>query len=385
MKKTILYYPVTLLLLTFAPQMKSQTSMDTLAMKLKADDSLYIERLTQIPAVIEMPYNETVRKFIDSYTGPLRSQISFMLGASNFYTPIFEEALDAYQLPLELKYLPVIESALNPSISSRAGACGLWQFMPATGRGYGLEINSLVDDRRDPIKSTWAAVRYLNYLYKRYTDWNLAIAAYNCGEGTIDKAIHRAGGKTDYWEIYSFLPRETRDYVPRFIAANYAMTYYCNHDIIASESKLPLNTDTVMVSKDLHFEQIAAICDIDIEAVKSLNPQYIRNTIPGNNKPYTLRLPMDKINTFIDRQDTIYAYRADELLKKRTVVIAKTSVAANKKGTQATGNVLYHKIKSGESLSTIASKYRVGVSQLKKWNNLKGDQIAAGKQLKINR
>ena len=193
-------------------------------------DSVYIDRLSRMPTIMEMPYNEIVRKFIDMYTGRLRNQVAFMLSACNFYMPIFEEALDTYGLPLELKYLPIIESALNPSAVSRAGASGLWQFMLNTGKIYGLESNSLVDERRDPIKATWAAARYLKDMYAIYQDWNLVIAAYNCGPGTINKAIRRAGGKTDYWEIYNYLPKETRGYVPAFIAANYVMTYYCKHN-----------------------------------------------------------------------------------------------------------------------------------------------------------
>lgn len=202
-------------------------------------DSVYIDRLSRMPTVMEMPYNEIVRKFIDMYAGRLRNQVAFMLSACNFYMPIFEEALDAYGLPLELKYLPVIESALNPSAVSRAGACGLWQFMLATGKIYGLESNSLVDERRDPIKATWAAAHYLKDMYDIYKDWNLVIAAYNCGPGTINKAIRRSGGKTDYWEIYNYLPKETRGYVPAFIAANYVMTYYCKHNICPMETDIP--------------------------------------------------------------------------------------------------------------------------------------------------
>ena len=254
-------------------------------------DSVYIDRLSRIPAVMEMPYNEIIRKFIDMYTGRLRNQVSFMLSACNFYMPIFEEALDAYNLPLELRYLPIIESALNPSAVSRAGASGLWQFMLATGKMYGLESNSLVDERRDPIKATWAAARYLKELYAIYGDWNLVIAAYNCGPGTINKAIRRANGKTDYWEIYNFLPKETRGYVPAFIAANYVMTYYCDHNICPMETNIPASTDTIQVNKKLHFEQIADICGVSLEQIKSLNPQYKKNVIPGDSKPYTLRLP----------------------------------------------------------------------------------------------
>ena len=220
-------------------------------------DSVYIDRLSRMPTVMEMPYNEIVRKFIDMYAGRLRNQVSFMLSACNFYMPIFEEALDAYNLPLELKYLPIIESALNPSAVSRAGAGGLWQFMIGTGKMYGLESNSLVDDRRDPIKATWAAARYLKDLYDIYHDWNLVIAAYNCGPGTINKAIRRSGGETDYWSIYNYLPKETRGYVPAFIAANYVMTYYCDHNICPMETNIPESTDTIQVNKNLHFQQIA--------------------------------------------------------------------------------------------------------------------------------
>lgn len=243
-------------------------------------DSVYIDRLSRMPTVMEMPYNEIVRKFIDMYAGRLRNQVAFMLSACNFYMPIFEEALDAYGLPLELKYLPIIESALNPSAVSRAGACGLWQFMLATGKIYGLESNSLVDERRDPIKATWAAARYLKDMYDIYKDWNLVIAAYNCGPGTINKAIRRSGGKTDYWEIYNYLPKETRGYVPAFIAANYVMTYYCKHNICPMETDIPEATDTVQVSRNLHFEQISDLCGISLDQIKSLNPQFKKSIIP---------------------------------------------------------------------------------------------------------
>ena len=278
-------------------------------------DSVYIDRLSRMPTVMEMPYNEIVRKFIDMYAGRLRNQVAFMLSACNFYMPIFEEALDAYGLPLELKYLPVIESALNPSAVSRAGACGLWQFMLATGKIYGLESNSLVDERRDPIKATWAAAHYLKDMYDIYKDWNLVIAAYNCGPGTINKAIRRSGGKTDYWEIYNYLPKETRGYVPAFIAANYVMTYYCKPNICPMETDIPEATDTVQISRNLHFEQIADICGISLDQIKSLNPQFKKSIIPGESKPQTLRLPINHISAFIDKQDTIYAHRSNELFK----------------------------------------------------------------------
>ena len=342
-------------------------------------DSVYIDRLGRIPAVMEMPYNEIVRKFIDMYTGRLRNNVSFMLSACNFYMPIFEEALDAYGLPLELKYLPIIESALNPSARSRAGASGLWQFMLATGKMYGLESNSLVDARYDPIKATWAAARYLKDLYDIYQDWNLVIAAYNCGPGTINKAIRRAGGKNDYWEIYNFLPKETRGYVPAFIAANYVMTYYCKHNICPMETNISNATDTIQVTKNLHFEQLADICGANLEELKSLNPQYKKNIIPGESKPQTLRLPLNHISKFIDNQDTIYSHRADELFKnRRTVPIPET-----RRTTTGSGKLTYHKIRNGETLGAIARRYGVTVKQLQSWNGLRNTNIAAGKRLKI--
>jgi len=349
-------------------------------------DSVYIDCLSRIPTVIEMPYNEIIRKFIDMYTGRLRNQVSFMLSACNFYMPIFEEALDAYGLPLELKYLPIIESALNPSAVSRAGACGLWQFMLATGKLYGLESNSLVDERRDPIKATWAAARYLKDMYDIYKDWNLVIAAYNCGPGTINKAIRRANGKTDYWEIYHYLPKETRGYVPAFIAANYVMTYYCKHNICPMETDIPDATDTIQVNRNLHFEQIVDICGIDMAQIKSLNPQFTKNVIPGESKVQTLRLPIQHISTFIDKQDTIYTHRSSELFKNRKLIaISEARPTTRNSRSNTSGNVTYHKIRSGETLSTIARKYGVTVNQLKNWNGLHSTRISAGKRLKINK
>ncbi len=347
-------------------------------------DSVYIDRLSRIPAIMEMPYNEIVRKFIDMYAERLRNQVSFMLSACNFYMPIFEEALDAYGLPLELKYLPIIESALNPSAVSRAGATGLWQFMIGTAKIYGLESNSLVDERRDPIKATWAAARYLKEMYDIYGDWNLVIAAYNCGPGTINKAIRRAGGETDYWKIYNYLPKETRGYVPAFIAANYIMTYYCNHNICPMETNIPASTDTVQITKNLHFEQIADICKVPMDEIKSLNPQYKKEIIPGHVKPYTLRLPINSISAFIDNQDTIYAHRADELFRNRkTVTVQEPATRKQVKAVAGKGQLTNYTIKKGDTLSTIAEKFGVRISDLRAWNGISGNRITAGKRLKI--
>ena len=349
-------------------------------------DSIYMDRLSRIPSIIEMPYNEAVRKFIDMYASRLRNKVSFMLAAANFYMPIFEEALDLYDLPMELKYLPIIESALNPVAVSRQGATGLWQFMLGTGKIYGLKNNSLIDERRDPIKSTWAAARYLKEMYDIYGDWNLVIAAYNCGPGTINKAIRRANGETDYWKIYNYLPKETRGYVPAFIAANYVMTYYCDHNICPMETNIPASTDTVQVNKNLHFEQIADLCNVPLDQIKSLNPQYKKQMIPGDSKPYTLRLPIDAISTFIDKQDTIYTHRADELFRNRKTVAVKDITPATRKTTSAVagkGNLTYYTIKSGDTLSTIARKYGVTIKDIQRWNGMSSTKIAAGKRLKI--
>ena len=342
-------------------------------------DSIYIDRLSRIPSIIEMPFNEIVKKHIEAYTTRLRNKVSFILAAANFYMPLFEEALDTYDLPLELKYLPIIESALNPTALSRQRASGLWQFMLKTGKIYGLENNSLVDERRDPIKSTWAAARYLKDLYNIYKDWNLALAAYNCGPGNVNKAIRRAGGATDYWEIYPFLPKETRGYVPGFIAANYVMHYYCEHGICPMETQLPETSDTIHIHKDLNLNQVAGVCNIDIEQLRSLNPQYKKDIVPGNSKPYILRLPNNTANQFIELQDSIYAYKANQYLTKRKTV----AVNENSTGKGNTGNATYHKIRQGDNLGKIAAKYGTTVNQLRKLNNLKGNNITAGKTLRI--
>ena len=339
-------------------------------------DSVYIDRLSRIPSIIEMPFNDIVKKHIEAYTGRLRNKVSFMLAAANFYMPIFEEALDTYDLPMELKYLPIIESALNPKALSRQRASGLWQFMLRTSKQYGLETNSLVEERFDPVKSTWAAVRYLKELYGIYNDWNLVLAAYNCGPGNVNKAIRRAGGSTDYWDLYPFLPKETRGYVPGFIAANYVMTYYCEHGICPMDSALPSITDTIHVSKDLHLQQVAEVCSIDIEQLRSLNPQYKKDIIPGNSKVYPLRLPNNKVNTFIEREDSVYAYEAKKYLPKRRTVKVNDG-STNAKGAK------YHKIRNGDTLGAIASRYGVTVKQLRNLNGIKGNNIRAGRTIRV--
>ena len=341
------------------------------------DDSTYISRLSKLPTVIELPYNAVVRQYIDAYTTRLRKMVSTVLGVSNFYLPLIEEALDASGLPLELKYLPIIESAMNPSAVSRAGASGLWQFMLTTGKVYGLKSNSLIDERRDPIKSTWAAVAYLKDLYEIYHDWSLVIAAYNCGPGTINKAIKRNGGKTDYWEIYNSLPKETRGYVPSFIAANYVMNYYCEHGICPTVADLSLDTDTAMIVRNLHFQQIADVCGVPMDELRSFNPQYKKDIIPGESMPCTLRLPQEDLGLFLANEDSVYKYKADEFFSKRKTVEIK------KEATSTSSSPRYHRIRSGETLSTIARRYGTTVSKLKRLNGLRSDRISAGKSIRV--
>ncbi len=357
---------------------------------------VYIERLSRIPAVMEMPYNDIVQKFIDRYSGRLRHSVSYMLGASNFYMPIFEEALETYSLPLELKYLPIIESALNPTAVSRVGATGLWQFMLPTGKQYGLNVNSLVDERRDPVKSSYAAAHYLSDLYKIFGDWNLVIAAYNCGPEQINKAIHRSGGERDYWQIYPYLPKETRGYVPAFIAANYIMTYYCEHNICPMTTRLPAKTDTVVVSRNVHFEQIAAVCNIDIEQLRALNPAYRRDIVPGATEEAAVRLPQTEVGKFIDNEEAVYNYKADQLISRRSVVevnedrpaatASKSRTSSRSRSTARSGKSTRAKtvtIKKGQTLSEIARKNGTTVAKLKKLNGIKGTNIRAGKKLRV--
>ena len=355
------------------------------------EKEVYIDRLKRIPSIIEMPYNEVVQKFIDRYSGRLRHSVSYMLGASNFYMPIFEEALETYGLPLELKYLPVIESALNPTAVSRVGATGLWQFMLATGKRYGLEVNTLVDERRDPIKASYAAANYLSDLYKVFGDWNLVIAAYNCGPDQINKAIHRSKGSKDYWQIYPYLPKETRGYVPAFIAANYIMTYYCEHNICPMTTRLPAKTDTVMVSRNVHLEQIASVCNIDIEQLRTLNPAYRRDIVPGATKMSAVRLPHTEVGKFIDLEDSIYAYNAEVLFSKRATVEVNDDVPtytrksstkrSRKKASRSRGRSVT--VKSGQTLSEIAKRNGTTVAKLRRLNGIKGSNIRAGKKLRV--
>ena len=357
----------------------TECTSDTLITELP--DSIYKQRLQALPFVIEVPYNEVVRRYILRYVKHSPRQLAALQRKAEYYFPIFEDILAKHDLPYELCYMPVIESALNPQARSHMGAIGLWQFMPATGKKYGLEINSLVDERMDPIRSTEAACLFLKNLYAIFQDWNLVIAAYNCGPGNVNKAIHRAGGKRDFWSIYPYLPSETRGYLPIFIAASYAMNYAEAHGICPATPLTTMASDTIVTTQRQHLKQIADNIDIPLAELRRLNPQYPRDIIPGG-KAYAICLPIEKAGVYIDKQDTILAYQAKELIHNRRdeiELLHRTSV----NGGYSINGVTYYKIKEGDTLGGIAKKFRVSVKQLKAWNGLKSDMIRAGKTLKI--
>lgn len=348
-------------------------------------DDVIIERLSRLPAIIEMPLNVPVRNAINFYALRKPQLVENMLGLSLYYMPIFRDALERYGMPLELQYLPVIESALVPTAESRAGAAGLWQFMPGTGSDMGLEINSLIDQRRDPYLSSDAAARYLKNLYNIFGDWSLAIAAYNCGPGNVNKAIRRAGdGKHDFWEIYPFLPAETRGYVPAFIAANYIMNYHKDHNISPALARRPLVVDTVHVSRRVHFEQISEVMDIPITELRALNPQFRQDIIPGDIRPYTLVLPSLQALAYIVNEDSIVNHNAAKYARRGRVEPASgQTVGRDENGEYYDEDVVrYHTVRRGETLSSIARKYGVSVAQIRKYNKV-GKSAKRGAKLKI--
>ena len=344
-------------------------------------DSVYKARLQALPCVIELPYNAHIRAFILRYVKRSPKQVARMMRMSEYYFPIFEEALCRYDLPYELECLPIIESALNPIARSPVGAAGLWQFMPATAKLYGLEVNSLVDERMDPIRATEAACRFLRSMYTIYGDWNLVIAAYNCGSGNVNKAIRRAGGKRDFWSIYPYLPRETRNYVPIFIAANYAMNYGQEHGICKAPIEKVMLTDTIRTTQRLHLQQVSDNLGIDLAELRRLNPQYSKDILPGG-KAYTLCLPADKAGEYIEQEQAILTYKADSLINNRRAEIDLAKVTSVS-GSYRVNGVTYYTIKKGDTLGGIAKKFHCTVKQLKQWNGLTSDNIRDGKKLKI--
>lgn len=346
-------------------------------------DSVYIDRLSKINSVISLPFNSIIRSHIQVYTVRQREKFCAVLGLTDYYFPMIENIFDSYGLPAEFKYLAIIESALNPNaVNRRSGATGLWQFIYSTGRLYGLTINSVIDERRDPIKSTQAAARFIKDLYNIYNDWVLVIAAYDCGPGNVNKAIARSGNKKDYWEIYYRLPRETRGYIPQYIAATYAVNYYSEHNLRPLPVNIPVSTDTIMVNKDIHLSQISEVMGIPLEELRALNPQYKTGLVPGSSKPLALTLPMNHLSDFIDLHDTIASYKKDIYLNKSTRIADPAHsvyLPADVKGKSK----IFYTVRDGDNLGFISNWYHVPVSDLRYWNDIYRNTIRVGRKLVI--
>jgi membrane-bound lytic murein transglycosylase D len=353
-------------------------------------DSVFIKRLAGIPSAIELTYNKQVRSYLDLYTKSRRKQVSIMLGLSDYYFPMIEAKLDSYGLPLELKYLPIIESALNPVAKSKAGAQGMWQFMLGTAKLYKLNVNSFIDERLDPERSTEVACRYLKELYGMFGDWHMVIAAYNCGPGNMKKAIQRAGGKRNYWDVFYYLPVETRGFVPAFIAATYIMNYSQDHVFIAVKPIMPIHSDTVLVRHELHLGQVSEVLGVDLAILQMLNPKYRRKILPAAGGPYDLRLPEEKISSFITYQDSIQSFKQGVYLAKNNMDKEPTRAGKSKTKTKvaedspANGETsITYIVKSGDNLGAISAKYKVTVNELKDWNGLKGTNLRIGQSLTV--
>ncbi len=360
-----------------------------------ATDLLYTERLKTLPMIFPMSYNEDVKSWIELYKRNRRTP--YLIGLSDYYFPIFEEILDSYDIPTELKYLSIIESALNPRATSRAGAVGLWQFMYSTGKMYGLEVNSYVDERRDPLKATHAAAQFLKDMYEVYGDWTLVIAAYNCGPGNVNKAIRRANGKTDFWEIYQYLPKETRGYVPAYIGALYTMEYHDEHGIVPVKPDMNLFTDTIMITQKLHLMQVSEMLNIPLEELAELNPQYRKDIIPGHVKPYPLRLPVKRTGDFIALQQEIYNYKDSVFLDKRAIAVSPPQYKQSKTDSYSYGTTeskytppstagkqkLAYTVKQGDTYGYISSWFGVKISDVKYWNNVVSNKLSVGQELEI--
>lgn len=369
-----------LLNIWYAHRMASEDSrdynMDSVVFQSNVPDSVYIARIKKMNSFISLPYNEIVKNYIILYSEKMPTKMSHVLGLCQYYMPIFEEIFNKYDMPEELKAMAVIESAMNPLAVSRAGAKGMWQFMYSTAKIYGLHIDSFVDERLDPVKSAEAAARYLQDSYEIFGDWNLAIASYNCGAGNVNKAIRRSGGKRAFWDIWPYLPRETRGYVPAFVGALYTMTYYKEHGIRPEAVEMPVHVDTFKINKQLHLKQVADLTGAPVEELKNLNPQYRHEIIPGDSREYILRLPYNYTNSFIEFEDSVYRHKIEEYFNPVTIKKIKDG---------GDGERIVYRVKNGDYLGRIASRHRCSVAQIKRWNGLKSNNIRVGQKLIIYR
>lgn len=350
--------------------------MDSIKFESNVPDEVYIERIKKMNSFISLPYNEIVKNYIILYSEKMPTKMSHILGLCQYYMPIFEEVFNRYDIPQELKAMAVIESALNPTAVSRAGAKGMWQFMYSTAKMYGLHIDSFVDERLDPVKSAEAAAQYLQDSYEIFGDWNLAIASYNCGAGNVNKAIRRSGGKRAFWDIWPYLPRETRGYVPAFVGALYTMTYYKEHGIRPESVEIPAHIDTLKINKQLHLRQVSDLTSAPLDELKNLNPQYRHEIIPGESREYILRIPYAYTNAFIEYEDSVYRHKVDEYFNPVTIKKIKDG---------GDGERIVYRVKNGDYLGRIASRHRCTVAQIKRWNDLKSNNIRVGQRLVIYR
>lgn len=348
---------------------------DSIRFSSNVPDSVYIARIKEMNSFITLPYNDIVKGYIIKYSEKMTGAMEKILGLCEYYMPIFQEVFDRYNMPEELRAMAIIESAMNPRAESRVGAKGMWQFMYHTGKMYGLHVDSFVDERMDPVKSADAAARYLMDAYNIFGDWNLAIASYNCGAGNVNKAIKRSGSRK-FWDLWPYLPRETRGYGPAFVGALYTTKYYKEHGLKPQATQMPPVVDTFRIKKMLHLKQVSELTGAPLELLKELNPQYKHEIIPGNERTYILRIPFQYTNAFIEHEDSLYRHKSD-------IYFNPTTIKKIKEG--GDGVRIVHKVQNGEYLGKIASKYRVSVGQIKKWNNLRSDSIRVGQRLIIYR
>ncbi|MDR0941465.1 MAG: transglycosylase SLT domain-containing protein [Bacteroidales bacterium] len=345
---------------------------------------IYKQRIAEIPTVIPLAYNEQVHSYINVYAFKRRSQVEIMMGLAEFYFPMFEEVFEQYNVPQELKYLAIIESALNPRATSPVGAAGLWQFMPATGKIYRLEVNSLIDERRDPVKSTVAAAQYLGTLYSIFNDWLLAIAAYNCGPGNVRKAIVRSGGKTNFWDIYYHLPKETRGYVPAYIAAYYVFEHHDDHNLWAREiHQFPVNVDTLQITQRIHLQQISEVLNMPLQLLQDINPHCRTGVFPYSERATTLYLPMNYVSPFLQFQDSIFAYNDSILFHNKNLMASPGHNSGTGLAVAGNKTIVYYYVKQGDNLGLIAKWYNVSVQDLKTWNSMRSTKLSIGKKLAV--